>query len=158
MSDPWAEEVGVCFRESIPPMGFEDGSNRAHIRFESPSSWLLQTFVLDSKEWRTSYGRTPPLPHWEALLIGQLGTSGNHFELDKILSGQGLKLFGGDMLYGIEIIGRELFGNIGGDHLAITLGDFEGTIDAANKVAHHDISHPIQFFIRNRFVFESVYF
>ena len=42
-----------------------------------------------------------------------------------------MQLFGGDGLEGVEEIGGEPFVDLGGHHLAVSVGDLEDAVDAA---------------------------
>lgn len=57
-----------------------------------------------------------------------------------MLLGEALEVGGSDVLDGVDVVGGELLGDIGEDHLAVALRDFESAVDAADKVAHHDVA------------------
>ena len=58
-----------------------------------------------------------------------------------------MELSGGDGGEGLHEVGGKAFVDIGDDHLAVTFGDFEGAVDAADKIAHHKVAHAFEFSI-----------
>ena len=71
--------------------------------------------------------------------------------------GEGVELGGGDGGEGLHKVGGETFVDIGDDHLAVAFGDFEGAVDAADKVAHHKVAHAFKFGIGDGLLSQAFY-
>lgn len=58
---------------------------------------------------------------------------------------QGEELRRVDVGKGLHEVGGETLVDLGGHHLAVALGNLEGAVDAADKVAHHVVAHAVEF-------------
>ena len=72
------------------------------------------------------------------------GAGGDGGEAGEGGLGEVEELGGGDGGEGVDKVGGEAFVDIGGNHLAVAFGDFEGAVDAADEVAHHDVADTVE--------------
>lgn len=83
------------------------------------------------------------------------GAGGDGGKGAEVLLGEGLELGGGDVLDRIEVVCGQLLGDIREVHLTVTLGEFEGAVDTADEVAHHDIADAFQLLLRDGLLLQA---